>query len=102
MNNRRDILRVLGLGSASTALLASSEAIAGQTQYPEMAVPNLIQPSPEVQERVAQALDNLAQAIRDGTVGVSGMQIQSAISPDTWLSHKITVEVEIVKDSDPV
>jgi hypothetical protein len=100
MKHRRDILKVLGLGSA--VALVNSEAIAApEAQYPTLDVPNLVIPSRETQERVAEALENLAREIRAGTVGVSILQIESAIKPDTWLSHKVTVEVELLKDAEP-
>jgi hypothetical protein len=100
MKHRRDILKVLGLGSVVG--LVNAEAIAsdnGCAQYPDMVVPNLVQPSKETQERVANALESLAKEIRAGNVGVQEMQIASSITPDTWMHHKVTIDVEILKDA---
>jgi hypothetical protein len=100
MKDRRDILRVLGLGSA--VALINGEAIAsdeGKAQYPELATPNLMTYHKANAERVANALESLAKEIRAGNVAPTRMDIKSSVTPDTWMSHQVVIDVEILKDT---
>jgi hypothetical protein len=92
MGTRRDILGVLGLGAVATATVAT-ESMA--TIEPSAGVPGLAMPGPEFQLKVAQALENLARAIRIGDATAMGVAVHSEMKLEEWFTHHVTFKVEV-------
>lgn len=93
--NRRNILATLGLGSV--AGLINTEALA-DTEITSDGCPGLVRCSVEHQNRIADSLENLAKEIRAGRVNAVTLKATSVMERDTWLSHDVTVKVEIIND----
>jgi len=97
-DTRRNILKVLGFTGLATGGLISTEAIAEPTSFQD--VPNLMIRGLETQHRIADALESLAKHIRSGGASAVGLKIESEVKPDTWLSHRVIVDVELLKDGE--
>jgi hypothetical protein len=96
MNQRRNILKLLGV--AGVGALVNTEATA-TTDTPEAAVPNLAQVGMQRQLAIASSLENMAKAIREGTLAATSLDVHSSLKPEAeWMSHTVTVNVEILKD----
>lgn len=93
--NRRNILTMLGLASAGVAV--STDAIAQNMGPP---APALGAPHEGVQEKFAEAMENMAKAIRSGQLVVTKLSVDSVMDLNNpeWLSHNITMNCEILKD----
>jgi len=93
MNDRRNILKMLGLTAVGGAV--STEAIGASSGegYPAHAMRSV-----NLQERVAASLERLAAAIRRGDVAAMKIDVHSSVTMDDWLSHEIKVHVEILRD----
>jgi hypothetical protein len=94
MTTRRDILAVLGLAAAGSAAVAAEDVADPPFKgWPQ--APGLATPGPEFQERVARTLERLAAALRRGEVGACGMNVSSAVTPNEWLEHVLTIRLEL-------
>lgn len=93
--NRRNILTMMGLASASVAM--GTDAIAEDLGPP---APHLGRPHKGVQDKFAEALENMARAIRNKEMVVTKLSIDSVMDfkDPEWLSHNVTLNCEILKD----
>lgn len=92
--SKRDMLKLLGIGAVgaiSTETLATTLPI-GDGKAVALAEANL-----ETQSRVAESLERLARAIRNGDAAVKKMDVISTFQTDTFLDHEIRVVVELLK-----
>jgi hypothetical protein len=62
----------------------------------ETATPaGLARPSAQFQEKMAESLERLANAIRSGELSARGLNIKSDVKFDDWMKHDIVISVEM-------
>jgi hypothetical protein len=102
--NRRNVLGILGLaagGAVSTEALADKDSVAHG--YP-LYVPGYTRRSPEYQDLMATALENLAKAIRMRDALGIGLVVTSKVDGESFLEHelKFTVELPVVQRAERI
>jgi hypothetical protein len=93
--SKRDILKLLGIGAVGAI---STETLA--TQIPlgyDAGSIGLAESNQQTQLRIAESLERLARAIRNGDAGVKKMDVTSTLQLDSFLEHEIRVVVELLK-----
>jgi hypothetical protein len=90
---------MLGLTTAGTALSTDDMALAGRGAI-DGRNPVLAEGGKNLAEGVATALENLAKAIRDGEAQVLEMKIESALTPNDYVSHDLRVRLEMLRDTE--
>ena len=91
---KRDILKLLGvgaIGAVSTEALATQHPLGGVTSV------SIAHANDQTQRRVAESLERLARAIRNGDASVKTMAVTSTLQPDDFLDHEVRVVVELLK-----
>jgi hypothetical protein len=91
--NRRNILTVLGVAAVGTPALASEQIDSDVHDVPH--IPGVATPSPETQERFAQAMENAAAAVRSGEMTCLAMGVDSQVKLNEWMQHKVTFTFEL-------
>jgi hypothetical protein len=91
---KRDILKLLGVGAIGAV---STEALA--THYPVGMKSSvaIAHPTEQTQLRVAESLERLARAIRNGDACAKRMDVTSTMQTDEFLEHEVRVVVELLK-----
>lgn len=93
--SRRNILALMGI-SASAALV-NTETLGVDMNFPQPGGPTLAEGSLGMQNRIADALERVAKGIRTGEIAATGLNVQSKVELNNWLSHDIHVNVEMLK-----
>jgi hypothetical protein len=103
--DRRDILTSLGIivagaGVVSTEALAKASEFGGEDwkkKYPT--IPLMAEKGPKLQSAIADALEAMAKSIRNRELIAGTMAVHSELKDD-WLSHTVTVNVEMPRDAE--
>jgi len=97
--SRRSILSLMGMGAAGSALV-NTEIMASDDDFNKSyALPGRVERGLHTQLRIADALENLARSIRDGSCAAIKLDTSSSIDPGAeghWLTHDVHVTVELL------
>lgn len=95
METRRNILAILGLAAAATPVLATEKFDTAEFYNDPVGAPGLPMPGVLLQQRIAEALESAAAAVRSGELTGTRIKIKSDVKMDNWLEHKVTFTFEL-------
>jgi hypothetical protein len=98
MQSRRNILTILGLAGVSSSTMSIEKLDTLGLETPPHA-PGLMQAGSVAgrasQERIAQALENMAAAIRNGEMTADKVEVLSTATTTEWMHHEVRVHCEV-------
>jgi hypothetical protein len=93
--NRRNVLTILGLAGAVTPALAIESVDTLNDAAAPRTVPGLMMRSPETQNRIADALEEMAKAVRSAELIAMELKVESTAKFDNWMEHEIRIKFEL-------